>query len=117
MNIYNDDRKLTGILNYKKALVFIAKYKDYTLLCKTIKFSGVRTIGKIICEDNQKFNLNLKVVKGKSKIIFVKNRKIYLTIENDYNGEIETNLESGLYKIRIVGESADLDLSFKKIVK
>ena len=115
ISVYDNERKLTGILSYKKALVFIANYKNKILNCKIRKFTGVRTIGRAICEDNQKFYFKLNIIEGKAKIIFVKDRKINFVIENKFDGEIETNLEKGIYKLRIVGECADLDLSIKKI--
>ena len=113
-DVYNDEKKLVSILNRKSALVFYARSKDKTLYCKTKKFTGVRTICRINCEENQKFYINFKTSNGKGKILLIKDKKIYQLVENDFEGNFSTDLKPGKYRLRLVGNNVDLKIELKK---
>ena len=112
--IYYDNKKLTSLINRKRAIVFMVKYKQNSLLCKTKKFSGVRTIGRVKCKESQSFFLDLKISQGQAKVILIKDKKVYPLIEGSYQGRLSTVLAEGKYRIRIAGISANLNFVIKK---
>ncbi len=110
-NIYDNEKKLASLINFKKALLYIVKASKNGLTCKTKKFTGVRTLGRINLVKNKELKVKLDVIVGDAKIILVsKDRKVYKICENSFEGSINNNL-IGKFRVRIVGKNADLKLT------
>jgi len=112
--VYDNERKLSSIVNRKKALVFIMKYKNQVLTCETKKFTGVRTIAKIKSPNNAEVFIEFEVIQGRGKLIFIKQHKVYPLIEGQYKGKILLPKETGLFRLRIAGDNLDSKLKIYK---
>ena len=103
MNIYDNNKKLIGMVNYKICKLFFARKKDNSFVINTKNFSGVKTIKKINLKTSLHLNVNILCNEGKMKLVAIKEKEIILLAENQ-NTEIE--LLSGVYRLRIVGDNA-----------
>jgi len=112
--VYDNERKLSSIVNRKKALVFIMKYKNQVLTCETKKFTGVRTIAKIKSPNNAEVFIEFEVIQGRGKLIFIKDKKVYPLIEGNYKNKILFPKEAGLFRLRIVGDNLESKLKIYK---
>ena len=113
-----EEKRIIGKLNYSKALVFLTSYsyKTKTLCCKTKKFTGVKTVLLLKCSEYQEFKLNFKILNGKAKIVAVNKHKRIITLaEEDFNDVFKTDFQKGFYRIRLIGENADVQFELQKI--
>ncbi|MGD9901633.1 MAG: hypothetical protein AB7S44_03760 [Spirochaetales bacterium] len=118
--IYDEDEKIATIVNYGRANVLMSfySYAKKTLNGIAKGFSGVKTILFLKCKEHQKFNVQFTTIRGKAKLVAVsKDNKVTVLAENIFVGDINTKFEKGRYKIRLVGEAADVTFKLKKITK
>lgn len=103
MNLYDNNKKLIGIINYNKSRCFFARKKGKSFVITTKNFCGVKTIKKINLKTSLHLNVNILCSEGKMKLVAIKEKEIILLAENQ-SKEIE--LLSGVYRLRIVGDNA-----------
>lgn len=103
MNLYDNNKKLIGIVNYKICKLFFVRKKGNSYVITTKKFSGVKTIKKIKSKTPFSLKINIFCKEGRMKLIAIKDKKIIILAENQ---NTDVNLLSGVYKLRIVGDNA-----------
>lgn len=108
------DKHLVSKVNRKKALMFIVRRnaKTKSIHLKAQKFSGVKTVVKYNAKTSTTFSYDMKVASGEAKLIVVDNNKQVTTIIKG-NGQGSYTLQSGVYRLRLVGTSASVDAEIK----
>lgn len=114
--IYDDERKITGRLNHSIVFNLLSSYFKNKFKLKTRGFSGVRTILRLRCYENQKLQLDFHTTSGKAKLIAVnKNKEITQLAEQDFSGIVTTIFEAGIYRFRLVGIKADVEVHIERL--
>lgn len=108
-----DQQKIIGILNYKKALVFLVTRENKGIKCRTRRFTGISTITQFKGEAGARYQMDLVTSCGQATVVAVQNGEYVVLAEDHFQGEIELNLSLGATRLRLIGKQADVLLTFR----
>lgn len=114
MELWDNDRRLAGRVNYMRAKVMIGGQLGRKVTLRSEAFTGVKTIGLFFFKESTSccVDIELEVGDGRAKLIMV--RKGLLTTLISETGKLSRvmKFERGFSRLRIVGEHASLKMNF-----
>jgi len=76
-------------------------------------FSGVDTVDKtVVFNQSLTYNIDLTVKKGNFRLILIKDREIIWEFPLNESSSYTVNNGSGIYELKIAGESAEFSINF-----
>ena len=105
--MFLDDKKIAGIVNYKRALIFMAFSHKGRLTANVKSFTGLANIGFLRVKARQRYQLTAVTDAGKMKLVAVSRQKA-ITVLSETGAESGKiiYLEPGYYRIRAIGLNA-----------
>jgi hypothetical protein len=101
---FTDQKKIVGMVNHKRALVFVAFLHKGRLTATVKSFTGLANIGFFKTKERQKYHLTAVTESGRMKLVAVNRQKeiTVLTETGNETGKI-VYLNPGRYRIRAIG--------------
>lgn len=109
-NIFNDDRKIRSIINYRVALMMFANIRRGIYTIKTLNFSGVVTLKKLNISDIQTFDIDVASIRGRIKLVAINKEEMIELLDTDQIAKKTVTLDKGKYRLRIIGCDTDVEI-------
>lgn len=108
-----DDDVLIASSNSSFTLKKVSITINAKFSCKAESFTGCSFMKEVEINDNPIVNLELEIIEGDFKIVFVaSDNTVYTVVEESFSGSIETQIPAGRYSVKMVGRYAKIDLKF-----
>ncbi|MFA5236064.1 MAG: hypothetical protein WC399_04415 [Bacilli bacterium] len=109
---FADEKKLAGVVNFKRALVFIAFRRKGRLTASVKSFTGLATLGHLNIKERQRHHLSAAAEDGRVKLVAVtKDREVIVLSETGNESGKVVYFDPGWYRIRAIGLKASFHMT------